>query len=107
MPDIRIEAEDFSVIEGYSLDRLGPASGKFAIGLLNGASTGIAETTFSGQSGVYEIAVGHFDEKSSDGIVKVFVNGTEIGEIEFDRRGIGSKEIQNTVLVVFRSKMAT
>lgn len=83
---IRVEAETMAL----SAYRIEPgnsaASGSALISLKNApSSTDTASSTFSGDSGKYDVYLGYFDEKDGAASLQVSVGGVQLAELRLDQ----------------------
>lgn len=86
MSNIRIEAENMN-LSGFRVESGSFASnGKF-IGLVlgNSTETGTATFTFSGATGLYNVAVSYFDETDGQSQLDVFKQSTLIKSLDFNQ----------------------
>ena len=73
-----IEAEDLE-LNNYLVEKNNFASGGALIGLKGSPEdTGTASTTFKGQSGLYDIVVGYFDEADGEALLRFRVNDDSV-----------------------------
>ncbi|HHP7230412.1 MAG TPA: PQQ-dependent sugar dehydrogenase, partial [Xenococcaceae cyanobacterium] len=83
--DIRVEAELMS-LSTYRIERNGSASGAELISLLGGEDpeTGTAAFDFVGESGIYDLVVGYYDENDGVSAVTVSQNDAVLDSWNFD-----------------------
>ena len=74
---MRVEAEDFKVIEGFFATSNKAASGGDIL-QVKGTSAGEAELAFDGASGIYDLTIGYFDESDGKAELSVLVNGKAV-----------------------------
>jgi hypothetical protein len=70
----RIEAEDFTLVQGFRVQGRAAASGGANIEAV-GADEQAARWTFAGRDGVYDLGIGHFDETDGAARLSVLVDG--------------------------------
>ncbi len=76
-PPFRVEAETFTIVQGFSVaNNTNASEGKFLVA--NGAGQQIANYAFTAASGLYDLDLGYFDENDGAASLAVFVNGAEI-----------------------------
>ncbi|MEO0645124.1 MAG: NF038122 family metalloprotease [Cyanobacteria bacterium J06650_10] len=98
---LRVEAEDFDLSSGYRVEqRRGAFSGGAVIEDVGNAK---ATTSFSGESGVYDIFVSYLDESSGNARARVKVNGQTLDDWRFNSndgftkyRSVGTQVSLNT-----------
>ena len=74
----RVQAEAMTLVSGFGVESNGAASGGQAIrSVAPGPKT--AQYTFAAADGVYDIAIGHFDETDGVSSMGVYVNGIGVG----------------------------
>ncbi|NRB20322.1 MAG: right-handed parallel beta-helix repeat-containing protein [Rhodobacteraceae bacterium] len=83
-PVIRLEGEDFGSLSGFSVSSNGSASGDALIGVKAGNS-GEASTVFAGESGIYNLDIGYFDEADGVSNLSVFINGNMVDSWDWDQ----------------------
>ncbi|MEO0362400.1 MAG: SdrD B-like domain-containing protein, partial [Pseudomonadota bacterium] len=86
--DLCIEAEDFQLSGGFSVEHGDQASDGRLVRLDQGA-TGALSAEFNGESGRYDISVFAQDETDGVSSIKVLIDGVEVGEIALDRQSDG------------------
>lgn len=74
---MRVEAEDFKVVDGFFAASNKAASGGDVL-QVKGTSAGEAELAFDGASGIYDLTIGYFDESDGKAELSVFVNGKAV-----------------------------
>jgi len=74
----RVEAETFTIVQGFGVEVIGPQASGDTVLRSFGASEQIATYTFAETSGVYDLAIGYFDENDGSASMRVLRNGTEI-----------------------------
>ncbi|MEL6493717.1 MAG: hypothetical protein AAFQ41_01175 [Cyanobacteria bacterium J06623_7] len=78
---IRLEAEDADSISDYRLEANSVASGGEILSLKGGAGDEVGSASFTfEQQGIYDIALGTFDEDDGMAAIVLELNGTQIGE---------------------------
>ena len=80
----RVEAEDFALVRGfYSAPR--PIASGGAIIETTSDSEAVARYVFSGASGVYDLALGYYDENDGQAWMRVLLNGDEIDDWQWNQ----------------------
>ena len=85
---IHIEAEDFYELHGYEIEYNDFASGHELIRLYD--HQGFASTTFHGETGVYDVVIGYYDENDGHAEGKFKINGHVVDSWTFDQ-DLGSR----------------
>ena len=81
---VRVEAEDFALLQGFKIVNRGAASGGAHLEAVDAAEQ-IARHVFDGRAGVYDLALGHFDENDGVASMRVLVNGAEVDSFLWSR----------------------
>ena len=79
----RMEAEAFELAGGYAVEQRGDYSSGQAVIANHGYSGGRATSTFTGESGIYDIFVSHL-ETSGNATASISINGHELSQWQFD-----------------------
>jgi len=81
---LRVEAEAFTLVQGFKTVARAAASGGVNIEASDGGEQ-IAAHVFGGRSGVYDLRLGHFDENDGVASMRVLVNDVEIDAFLWNR----------------------
>ncbi|MBE9046995.1 CRTAC1 family protein [Pleurocapsales cyanobacterium LEGE 10410] len=77
--ELTLEAEAVDPLTGYRLEAVPEASGGQVLSLFEtDATTGQANTTFTGSSGIYDLVVGYYDEHDGQAQLAVELNDSEL-----------------------------
>jgi hypothetical protein len=82
----RVEAEALELAQGFSAVNGAAASGGRFIAAV-GPGEQIARHAFAGSAGLYDLAIGHFDENDGVARMAVFVNGAQVDAWLWDGLG--------------------
>ena len=82
---IRVQAEDFDLVENFEAARNPHADGGGLI-QADGGGRSRAETAFAGPDGVYDLRVGYFDEADGVSRLAVAVEGRTVAAWDLDRQ---------------------
>lgn len=98
MTIVRIEAEDMNLTGGYHLESGSFASGGQFISLQGGSTTenGTASFTFTGATGLYNIAISYFDEADGKSQLKVYKQNVLLKSWLLDKQRESSLANQQT-----------
>lgn len=87
------EAEDM-ILSNYNLESNSAASGGYCI---KASGTGIAETTFNGSSGTYDLKLWYFDETDGEASFVVYINGSVVAQWTADQNLGSASPDENTL----------
>ncbi|CUH77800.1 hypothetical protein TRM7557_01590 [Tritonibacter multivorans] len=93
---MRVEAEDFKIIEGFFESSNNAASGDDVL-QVKGTKAGEAELAFDGASGTYDLVIGYFDENDGKAELSVLVNGKAVDSWKWNK-DLGSDLANNKTL---------
>ncbi|WIY24787.1 choice-of-anchor Q domain-containing protein [Parasedimentitalea psychrophila] len=85
MAMFRVEAESLNIIDGFKVETLAAASGGQTLKAESKAPESRAQFTFTGEDGIYDLDIGHFDENDGSATLTVLVNGIEVGSFVLDQ----------------------
>lgn len=83
---MRIEAESFSIVSGFTLASNNAASGSQMIQSNSPSTTARADYIFGGDTGVYSLKLGYFDENDGTASMTVLVNGVAVNAFLWDKQ---------------------
>jgi len=76
--DFRVEAETLTIVQGFAVEEIGPQASGGSVLRATGAGEQIASYAFAAAPGVYDLAIGYFDENDGTASLRVLRNGSEI-----------------------------
>ncbi|MEO1482742.1 MAG: right-handed parallel beta-helix repeat-containing protein [Myxococcota bacterium] len=80
---LRVEAEDFELLEGFEVRESGSASGGEWIEISD-ESPGVARYTFEGAPGLYDLRILYFDENDGNSTASVFIADAPVDSWTWD-----------------------
>ena len=83
-PPFRVEAEDFALVQGFEVASRAIASGGEIIETASNAEA-VAQFVFSGADGVYDLALGYYDENDGAASMRLLVNGIALDDWLWDQ----------------------
>jgi hypothetical protein len=103
--DTRLEAENMTLGGAYRIESGNFASEDEYIGLSD--STGTATATFTGESGIYEVKIGYYDEADGESTLSVRIGGTLVDSWTFNNSPGGNRATsQNFTLRTIATELA-
>ena len=81
---IRVEAENLTIVQGFSVANNATASGGKIL-QANGGGEQIAAYAFEGRAGIYDLKLAYFDENDAVSQMSIFVNGAEVDNFLWDQ----------------------
>ena len=76
--DFRVEAETLTIVQGFAVEEIGPQASGGSVLRATGAGEQIASYAFAAAPGVYDLAIGYFDENDGTASLRVLRNGSVI-----------------------------
>ena len=92
----RVEAEDFALVQGFFAASRPIASDRAIIETTSDAEA-VARLVFSGADGVYDLALGYYDENDGVAQMRVLVNGVEVDDWLWNQN-LGGSDLSSQTL---------